>query len=206
MRGFPGKYLVAFSLAGLASCDGPERSATTRAPGGEPDKLLASIFSDLTRSGFCSERAAPTVCYSRAAGLDSIDVYNSESRIETVEAQINLGFHHDPQFLDAADQNVVRLIRYFIPAWAGNATWTPEAMEHARRAVCPRVVKVGPWYVMIVDLRSAGTPGAFQQLTIARSGKTIIDRMTLSAREECNFKTGEFEEDGDNPPVFPYTW
>ncbi|MEG3148648.1 hypothetical protein U1769_02030 [Sphingomonas sp. ZT3P38] len=95
MRGFPGKYLVAFSLAGLASCDGPERSATTRAPGGEPDKLLASIFSDLTRSGFCSERAAPTECYSRAAGLDSIDVYNSESRIETVKAQINLGFHHD---------------------------------------------------------------------------------------------------------------
>jgi hypothetical protein len=197
--------LISLSLAvGLASCDRAEHPVA-RPPALGMEKSPTLVFEELTKMGYCVEQEAPTACLSNAVGIDSIGVDVKDGRIETVEVLVNLGKHHEARFVDAANENLSRLTRYFAPPWKERGQWIAKAVDNSRRAYCPMMVNISQFSIIVVRLTPQTLVGDYENLYITRP-RSVYDKIRpYDYDTECNYSTGRFKKEKDNPPYLPYT-
>lgn len=197
-------YLILPLLSlGSASC-GEHIPATPKGSVAGIKKNPSAAIDDLTTLGFCSRRYGADTCTSTAAGIDRIAIRATGSTIETVEITINFGFRRDQKFVDATNNNAIRLIRYFMPDWKDNTAWTTKSIDHSRRAYCPRMINVGHFSVVISLLQPASIPGVLERLTITKKEYGLRSAKDFDFDNECDYETGRFIEEKYNQPFQPY--
>lgn len=195
--------LLSLLLIGATSCDRVRQPAPPPRIGME--KPASLIFKDLTRLGFCARQWAPTVCVSHAVGIETISIDIEGSSTETVDILINLGLHHESEFIGAANENAIRLTRYFASPWRGQSKWIEGAIDNGRRAYCPKMIKSGDYYI-ILGRETPNIAGAYERLVITRAEHTDEELVKFDFERECNYATGRFAVEAHNPPELPYTW
>jgi len=163
------------------------------------EKPAHLVFEDLTKMGFCSIKDAPIQCASHAAGIDTITLITKNDRIETVNVLINLGYDRSLQYIRDSKENVARIARYFGHRSIDNKEWIFKAIDHSRLSDCPIMTEAGGLSIIIERLTPQTLVEDFEDFTMTRTQNIRNGTVPLSYADECNYNTGRYKRDDDNP-------
>jgi hypothetical protein len=187
----------------LSACGRNERHAEEISVNGM-EKSVGLVFEDLTKMGFCAIQDAPIQCVSHAAGIDTITLHAENRRIETVEFLVNLGQDRESQYIENSKQNLTRLAKYFNQSSINREEWISNAVDHSRVTDCPIMIEVGGLSIITERLTPQTLVGDFEKFTMTRTQNIRNGSIPLSYKDECDYNTGRYKREEDNPPEVDY--